>query len=273
LRKNGTTFPALITAVAQISRNKMRGLRGLVIDITERKKAEEQLGENSDRIKEMNEKLRVVGSLTRHDVRNELSAITGYSYILKKEHADDADIVEGLCMIEKAVKEVEKIFDFARAYEQLGVEKLVYVDAERTVNEAAQMFSGLTFQVINDCAGLALLADSFLRELFYNLIDNTRKYGEKTTTTRVHYEKADPDSLRLIYEDDGVGIPSENKQHLFKQGFSTGGSTGYGLNLTKKMIDVYGWEIEENGEAGKGAKFVITIPKKNKSGQTNYQIQ
>jgi hypothetical protein len=39
------------------------------------------------------------------------------------------------------------------------------------------------------------------------------------------------------------------------------------------MIDVYGWEIEESGKAGKGAKFVITIPKTNKSGQTNYQIQ
>jgi signal transduction histidine kinase len=221
----------------------------------------------------MNEKLRVVGSLTRHDVRNELSAIAGYSYILKKEHADDADIIEGIGMIEKAVKQVEKIFDFARAYEQLGVEKLVYMDAEKTANEAAQMFSGLTFQVINDCSGSALLADSFLKQLFYNLIDNTRKHGEKTTTTRVHYEKGDPNSLRLIYEDDGVGIPSENKQHLFKQGFSTGGSTGYGLYLIKKMIDVYGWEIEENGEAGKGAKFVITIPKTNRSGQANYQIQ
>jgi PAS domain S-box-containing protein len=271
-RIDGTTFPAdvLLTRMKLECRNV---LQSTVRDITEQKKAEEQLRENSDRIKEMNEKLRVVGDLTRHDVRNKLSAITGYSYILKKKHADQADIIKDLCMMEKAVKEIEKICDFAKAYEQLGVEKLVYTDAEKTINEAAQMFSGLTFQVINDCHGLALLADSFLKQLFYNLIDNTRKYGEKATTTRVHYEKADPNSLRLIYEDDGVGIPSENKQQLFKQGFSTGDSTGYGLYLIKKMIDVYGWEIEENGEAGKGAKFVMTIPKTNKSGQTNYQIQ
>jgi PAS domain S-box-containing protein len=271
-RTDGTTFPAdvLLTRIKLECRNV---LQATVRDITEQKKAEEQLRENSDRIKEMNEKLRVVGSLTRHDVRNKLSAITGYSYILKKKHADEADIVEGLYVMEKAVKEVEKIFDFAKAYEQLGVEKLVYTDAEKTINEAAQMFSGLTFQVINGCHGLALLADSFLRQLFYNLIDNTRKYGETATTIRVHYEKADPNSLRLIYEDDGVGIPSESKQHLFKQGFSMGGSTGYGLYLIKKMIDVYGWKIEESGQAGKGAKFVMTIPKTNKSGQTNYQIR
>ena len=85
------------------------------------------------------------------------------------------------------------------------------------------------------------MADSFLRQLFYNFIDNTRKYGKKTTKIRVHYEKADQDSIKLIYEDDGSWISSENKLRLFKEGFSTGGSTGFGLFLTKKMIDVYGW--------------------------------
>ncbi len=66
--------------------------------------------------------------------------------------------------------------------------------------------------------------------------------------------------MNLIYEDDGVGIPLENKTSLFKEGFSTGGSTGFGLFLTKKMIDVYGWRIVEEGELGEGAKFVISIP-------------
>jgi signal transduction histidine kinase len=79
-----------------------------------------------------------------------------------------------------------------------------------------------------------LLTDSLLRQLFYNFIDNTRKYVKKTLTTRVHYEKVGQDSLKLIYEDDGVGVPSENRKNLFKDGFSTGGSTGFGLFLTKK---------------------------------------
>jgi len=116
------------------------------------------------------------------------------------------------------------------------------------------------------------LADSFLRQLFYNFIDNTRKYGKKTTTIRVHYEKADQDSLKLVYEDDGVGVPLENKPRLFKEGYSTGGSTGFGLFLTKKMMDVYGWKIEENGEPGIGARFTITIPQFNQNGKTNFRI-
>ena len=76
----------------------------------------------------------------------------------------------------------------------------------------------------------------------------------------------------MIYEDDGVGIPFENKLQLFKEGFSTGGSTGYGLFLIKKMIDAYGWKIEENGKPGKGAKFTLTIPQSNQNGKENFQI-
>ena len=153
-----------------------------------------------------------------------------------------------------------KIFEFAKMYEQIGVEELAYVDVEKTVDEAEALFSGLTIKVVNDCHGLRVLADSFLRQLFYNLIDNTRRYGKKTTTIRVYYEKAESGELRLIYEDDGVGISSENKLRLFTEGFSTGGSTGFGLFLSKKMMDVYGWTITEEGEPGKGAKFIIRVP-------------
>jgi signal transduction histidine kinase len=68
----------------------------------------------------------------------------------------------------------------------------------------------------------------------------------------------------LIYEDNGVGISAENKKKLFSIGFSTGGSTGFGLFFIKKMVDVYGWTITEGGEPCKGAKFVMTIPQTKK---------
>ena len=248
------------------------GTLALVADTTERKKIEINLKESRDKLEMMNEKLRVVGGLTRHDVRNKLSAVTGYAYILKKKHADQADIFDGLVKMEQAVKEIVKIFDFAKMYEQLGVEALSYVEVEWAVAEAVVLFSGLTFRVINECQGLTVLADSFLSQLFFNFIDNTRKYGKKTTAIRVYFEKAEQNKLRLIYEDDGVGISAEDKLNLFKEGFSTGGSTGFGLFLSKKMMNVYGWEIQEIGEPSKGAKFAITIPRINQSGKENFRI-
>jgi PAS domain S-box-containing protein len=241
-------------------------------DITDRVKAEESLNVVMDQLVLVNEKLGVVGSLTRHDVRNKLSAVTGYAYLLKKKHADEVDIVDGLGKMEQAVKDALKIFEFAKLYEQLGVEELTYINVKEKINEAKTLFSGSIPMIINECHSLTVLADSFLRQLFYNFIDNTRKYGQKTTTIKVHYERTNQENLKLIYEDDGVGIPLENKNNLFKEGFSTGGSTGFGLFLTKKMIDVYGWTIVENGEPGIGAKFTLTIPKLNKSGKENYQL-
>ncbi len=169
--------------------------------------------------------------------------MTGYAYILKKKHGDLADVADGLSRMEQAVAESVKIFDFAKMYEQLGAEELTYVKVDEKLNEAVTLFSGSIPTIINECHGVRVQADSFLRQLFFNFVDNTRKYGKKTTAIKVHYEKTDQDTLKLIYEDDGEGIPLGNKPSLFKEGFSTGGSTGFGLFLTKKMIDVYGWTV------------------------------
>ena len=119
-----------------------------------------------------------------------------------------------------------------------------------------------TIKVVNDCQGLYVTADSLLKQLFYNFLDNSLKYGEKITQIRLHFTK-EGDGVKLFYEDDGVGIPKANKPKLFHEGFTTGKSTGLGLFLIKKMVEVYGWTITEEGEPGKGAKFVLTIPKVN----------
>ncbi|NLD65195.1 MAG: PAS domain S-box protein [Crenarchaeota archaeon] len=245
---------------------------GFFVDITDRKKAEVALNESMNTLIFINEKLNVVGSLTRHDVRNKLSIVSAVSYLLKKQYPTDPKIVDAINKIEKAVAGSVEIFDFAKMYEQMGVEKLKYIDVNETLFEAFSLFPDFGFELVNGCGGLFLLADSFLRQLFYNFIDNTCKYGQKATTIKVTFKKDVHATLKLIYEDDGVGISLKNKGYLFKQGFSTGNSSGFGLFLTKKMMDVYGWSIAEAGKPGAGVKFVITIPKFNKNGKPNYKI-
>ncbi len=71
-------------------------------------------------------------------------------------------------------------------------------------------------KVVNDCHGLAVLADSLLRQLFYNLIHNSLKHGEKVTRIRVYYEEDGKDTLKLVYEDNGVGIPKPEKEKIFQ---------------------------------------------------------
>jgi PAS domain S-box-containing protein len=250
-----------------------KAILGIITDISELKKAEKDLNQIMDQLVSANEKLNVVGSLTRHDARNKLSVITGNIYLLKKKYAENPEIRDRLCQIEQACRSVAKIFDFAKLYEQIGVEELIFVDVEKTIDEAVALFSSLPdVKIANECDGLTVLADSFLRQLYYNLIDNSIKHGQHVTNIRMHYENADQNNLKLIYEDDGVGVPAQIKPQLFQEGFSTGGGTGLGLFLIKKMMDVYGWQIQENGTLGEGAKFTITIPKLNKNRKENYQI-
>jgi signal transduction histidine kinase len=89
-------------------------------------------------------------------------------------------------------------------------------------------------KVVNDCRGLTVLTDSLLRQLFYNLIDNSLKHGEKVSRIRLHYEEVGKDKLKLVYEDDGIGIPKAEKEKIFKEGYGKG--TGYGLISDKENV-------------------------------------
>ena len=217
--------------------------------------------------KNLEEKLRVVGSLTRHDVRNKLCAVTGNAYLLRRKLAGNLEALEQLADMENAVRNVEAIFEFARTYEKLGVEQLVNMNVGKAVDEAASLFPDLKgIRIANECGGLTVLADSLLRQLFYNLIDDSLKYGEKLTQIRVRYEEFE-DKLKLIYEDDGVGISRDAKSKLFNEGFTTGKGSGYGLYLIRRIMEVYGWTISETGTHGKGAQFTINIPKAKPDGR------
>ncbi len=265
-KKDGSLVPVFVSAAPITVEGRFLGYVAVYKDISELKNTHKKL-------EIMNEKLRVTGGLTRHDVRNKLSTVTGNVYLLKKRFADNSDVLDKLGDIENAVQQTIRIFDLAKVYEMLGVEELSYIDVAKTLGEAVSLFSGsIDVKVLNECHGLAVLADSLLRQLFYNLIDNSLKYGQKVCTIRVYYEKAGQDRLMLIYEDDGVGIPTSDKSKLFKQGYSTGGSTGYGLFMIKKMMEVYGWTIQETGMPDKGAQFTITIPKTNRNGKDNYHL-
>ena len=180
-------------------------------DITERKKIEKSLVASLEKVQSLNEKLNVIGGLTRHDVNNKLATIRANAYLTKQGLIDDHQVLQYLREIELAVRQAELIFDFARFYEMLGIETLEYVRVEDAVKGACKQFSDLRVAVVNDCGGLRVLADSLLSRLFYNLIDNSLKHGEKVTKIRVYHEELG-DKLHLVYEDDGVGIPPSRER-------------------------------------------------------------
>ena len=272
-RKDGSLVPVAVSAAPMIVVSRLIGYIAMYRDISDLRMAEAAMIEMMQKTVMMNEKLRVVGGLTRHDVRNKLSIITGNIYLNKKKLADHPDVLKSYEEMVSACEQIIRIFDFAKDYEMLGVEELTYIDVEDAVQKAISLFSDLKgIKVTNKCHGLTVLADSLLRQLFYNLIDNSLKYGRKATRVNVHFEKTPRDELKLLYEDDGIGILDDEKSNLFKEGYTTGKGSGHGLYLIKKIVEVYGWTIQETGEPNKGVQFAITIPKVNQKKKENYQI-
>jgi PAS domain S-box-containing protein len=270
--KNGSAVWLSTSGVPIVDdEGKLVGYQGADVDITDRKKAEDAVVIMVNELEKVIEKLGVVGKAARHDARNKLSIVLNNAYLIKQRLTGDKKNLEYLGAIESAVEQIEKIFAFAKTYEMIGIEERTDIDVEKSVKEAAELYSVLGgMKLENESRGLTVLADSQLRQLFYNLIDNSMKHGEKVTKIRVYYEEKD-DQLKLIYEDDGVGIPEDEKELIFKEGYGKG--TGYGLYLIQKICELYGWTIQETGTPGKGAQFTMTVPKTGKNGKTVYQLQ
>jgi PAS domain S-box-containing protein len=264
-RKDGALIPVSVSAAPIFIRDRLVGYIGVYKDISQQKTAEAKLALT-------NEKLRVVGSLTRHDAKNKLSIINGNAFLMKKKLKDHPEVTEDLVELESACTMIVQLLDFARDYERLGVEELTYVDVEDSVQKAASHFPNIDgTKIVNECHGLTVLADSLLRQLFYNLMDNSLKHGGHVTRIRISYEDSE-NQLRLVYEDDGIGIPEGAKPKLFTEGFTTGKGSGYGLYLTRKMVEVYGWTIQETGTPERGARFIMTLPQRDNQGKQRYLI-
>ena len=252
-------------------------LVGVFRDVTEQKRnardlslALEYLSNQKDKVEILNEKLKVIGSLTRHDVRNKLMVVNNNLYLLKKRSGNQPELTKYLEGIESAIKQCDKLLEFSRLYEKIGVEEPTEISIADCFNQAVNLIAKSEIEVVNNCQGLTVTADNMLSQLFYNLIDNSQKHGVSVTKITLKYEK-DKEKTTLLYEDNGVGIGLENKEKIFSEGYTTGGS-GLGLKLVKKMVEAYGWTIQENGVPGEGARFQITIPIANLAGQEQVNL-
>jgi signal transduction histidine kinase len=101
-------------------------------------------------------------------------------------------------------------------------------------------------------------ADPLIYKVIFNLIDNAVRYGKTITTIRFSVEERDGDHI-LVCEDDGVGIPADEKEKIFQRGF--GKNTGLGLAISRQILDITGITLHETGEPGKGARFEIVVPR------------
>lgn len=221
-------------------------------DVTQRKQAELALLRT-------NEKLNLLSSITRHDIRNQLHALSGYLELSRLHSNNPSGLLEATGKAEKVAETINRQLEFTKDYEEMGVNAPTWQNVDAIVSHSVLSLPGKGIRIEVERPDLEVFADPLLGKVFYNLIDNALRYGG-SGMTRIGISSRDTDTgLVITCEDDGVGIPRDEKTRLFERGY--GRHTGLGLFLSREILSITGITITENGEPGKGAKFVMVVPR------------
>jgi signal transduction histidine kinase len=97
-----------------------------------------------------------------------------------------------------------------------------------------------------------------LEKVFYNLLDNSIRHGERVTEIRISSCMSGQDPT-VVWEDNGIGIPADEKEKIFERGY--GKNTGLGMFLVREILSLTGITIQETGEPGKGVRFEMIVPR------------
>jgi len=220
-------------------------------DITERKRAEKA-------IKQANQKLTLLSSITRHDINNQLTVLQGYLELVEIKQEDN-NLID---YCQKAITASQRIYAmirFTKEYESLGISAPTWHDTRKLIETAAKQAALGKVTVKNDIpAGYEVFADPLIIKVCYNLMENAVQYGKTITTIRFSVLKHSGVHI-IVCKDDGVGVPAEEKEKIFERGF--GKNTGLGLALSREILAITGITIRETGEPGIGAQFEMTVPK------------
>jgi PAS domain S-box-containing protein len=219
-------------------------------DITERKRAE-------DALRIANKKLSLLSSLTRHDINNQLLTVNGYLGFLQKE-IQNPESEKLFAKISGASKRIATMIQFTREYDQVGVRPPLWQHCRTLPDMAAKQVALGQVMMKNDLPeGAEVFADPLIVKVCSNLIDNAIRHGGRITVIRFSAEEHGGRHV-VVCEDDGVGVPAEDKERIFDRGF--GKNTGFGLALSREILEITGISIRECGEPGNGARFEMTVP-------------
>ena len=201
-------------------------------------------------------KLNNLSSITRHDLINNLTIFEGYlSIALNLELG--GKIQTYLEKMKDSALAMRRHITFARDYQEMGNAVPTWYHVESLVKNSGigPIFRDITIET--NTGNLEILADPLIVKAIYNLLENAVRHGKHTTHIMVTSIRG-PDSVTIVLEDNGVGVPSEIKGRIFNKGF--GSNTGLGLFLTREILGITGMQIIETGTPGNGARFEIRVP-------------
>jgi signal transduction histidine kinase len=218
---------------------------GVNQDITERKRAEEV-------IRKANRQLSLLTGITRHDILNKISVM--YTLLeLGQLECKDPELSGYLQSTISTIEEIQSLIEFTRVYEELGSQEPQWVDLQSVISK---LHIPDSIHFIKDIADISIFADLMIQKVFFTLLDNSIRHGQKVTEIRI-FTKEIKGGIVVIWEDNGLGIAYDEKEEIFGKGF--GKNTGFGLFLAQEILNLTDICIKETGIPGDGARFEIFI--------------
>jgi len=229
------------------------------IDITAQKERERQLQRQNERLNEF-------AGVVSHDLRNPMGAAK-HRIEMARQTGDDSHLDSALAALDRMDELLGDVLRMARQGEAVGQTEPVSV---REVAETAWTHVATADAALTVEADAHIVADrGRLTQLFENLFINAVEHGSTSPDSWDHggdgesAEDAEtavgvglgPDGT-LFVEDDGPGIPPEERSNVFKSGYTTRESgTGYGLAIVRQVARAHDWEVGITESADGGARF------------------
>ena len=256
-------------------------LNGVILDISDKKKVEEDLIESENQLRILNAQKDKFFSLIAHDLRSPIGNFLQISELLKMKHdqmpIDQVNILfdDMHVLADKTYTLLENLLMWSRS--QLGRldSKNEELNLYKTIEDIGQLFSEnlkaklitLDIEIPDD---FVINADfNLVQTVFRNLINNAIKFSYPGGSIKVNYKVELIDNIEFVIlsvKDTGIGMPEKVINTLFNidSDYSNIGTanekgTGLGLLLCKELIEKDGGKIWVGSEEGKGSLFCFTL--------------
>ena len=246
------------------------GSIGIHLDITDLKSLELEKEKLLSKLGKSNDELKEYAHIVSHDLKSPLRSIDALVNWLKADNEGKLDDVslQNFALIESTLEKMEQLISDVLNYSSLGSNenKEEKVNLEEVITDLIQIMYKPDHVIIEVLDELPTLKGdkTKLQQLFQNLISNAIKFIDK----KEGFVKIDVEELQTHYKfsvsDNGIGIEKKFHNKIFKIFHALNkskDSTGIGLSIVKKIIDIHEGEIWLESEPKKGTTFFFTLKK------------
>ncbi len=293
--KNGAEIPSeFVISLMKSGAGGDIGFVGITRNITDRKKAEENLKKLNEELEKANrtienalnreKELNLMKSrfiqMISHEYRTPLTVILSSAELinvyLQKGNFEKAEeytkkIVSSVDLMTHLIDDVFTFSKFESGNLEINRVIVELIDFSRKISDEVSILDNENhkFEILKNVPELRVMTDyNYLRQIFLHLLMNAVKFSAHQSKISIALERTGEKAYIRI-KDEGKGITEEEKENLFKA-FHRGKEDigivpgiGLGLAMVKKFVDALEWEISFDSSIGEGTEFVIKIPERH----------